>query len=214
MGEIFSNPNEDNRYTFLNEWIDKATDGLCFAAKERIREELVDHYDQALEELENSGFEWLRLRIAAVEQLGDPAEANVRYKLEFITEDDEHAINQLYVTKISVFLYLGMFFILSAMILTPVKDWIWSSICAILLPLGQSVKFPGIGRFGIRRAMIFRSAWTSLMLSLIVSYLVGQWILPLLLGIAMFIWDWNGTINPFLNKLEANGYDFDDRGKA
>ena len=76
----------------LEHWLDVATKGLCESAAERVRAEIGEHYQSALESAVKSGVDSIEAERHAVAALGDAKTANREYRRVLITEREENLL--------------------------------------------------------------------------------------------------------------------------
>lgn len=79
----------DGAPSALDAWLENATQGLSNEARERIRVEISDHYESALEAATARGDSAHAARLSAIRSLGDPAEARRSFRRTNLTRFQE-----------------------------------------------------------------------------------------------------------------------------
>lgn len=90
----------------LSEWLEIATRKLSNASKQRIRLEIEAHYAEAVEKHREKGSSDLGAQAAALEELGDPEAAAIRFRREHLTAWEAKRLNQVDKTGRSVLFLL------------------------------------------------------------------------------------------------------------
>jgi len=73
----------------LEQWLSVATRGLCAAAVERVRAEIGDHYQSALESARAASVDAVEAERRAVAALGDAKTANRQYRRVLLTKGED-----------------------------------------------------------------------------------------------------------------------------
>lgn len=67
-------------------WLEFATKGICQEGKERIRDEISAHYEDALHDALQQGLTKTEAHLAAMESLGDPRKAGRAFRRSYLSE--------------------------------------------------------------------------------------------------------------------------------
>ena len=65
----------DGEYLVLDDWLERATNGLCAEAADRVREEIESHYAESVASLIENGARPGAAELEAIKQLGSPYKA-------------------------------------------------------------------------------------------------------------------------------------------
>jgi hypothetical protein len=76
-------------------WLDIATDGLCAAAKERVRLEIEGHYTEAVAAHITDDFPERISRAAALTELGDANDARRRFRKQHLTKRESVRLDEI-----------------------------------------------------------------------------------------------------------------------
>lgn len=79
----------------LEDWLCRATEGICESGKATIRQEITAHYEQILEDLREEGGSVAPVAANAIDRLGNPRAARRRYEKVLMTEREEQAMNNI-----------------------------------------------------------------------------------------------------------------------
>jgi len=156
MGQwrMISDPVADT--ALLRWWLDDATDGLCESATRSIRDEITDHYDDTLSENLKLALAPLLAEQDAVERLGDPRAANLKYKRIHLTERQARVLSGFSEPARVRWWILAAVFLLPSVYEIPqagVHGMLASS-SLVVYTISQYIIFPALVRSRTRRSMI------------------------------------------------------------
>lgn len=99
-------------YRYLSTWLTKATRGLADESRARVREEITEHFRDALEDGVARGLSEAAAAEQAVENLGSPRKARRAFLRTYLTESDARELR--YLMKPPTGMRAGLIFYLSA----------------------------------------------------------------------------------------------------
>jgi len=129
----------------LIDWLIVASKGLCSSAKDRIREEISEHYREVLAELEEEGGPVLPAPTNVIDRLGSAKAANRRYRKVFVTESEEKHLKTL-CGKDKPFGYNVLLLYIGIQLISNAESWLLPFAVATMVVLQLII--PRFGRLG------------------------------------------------------------------
>jgi hypothetical protein len=175
MGRYYFGPDWTYEYMNVDLWLTEATQGFCDIEVRRIREEILEHYEQIIWDLEQRGILGLEAQRAAIEQLGTPKAAHKRFRATHLLKYEEKYILRLKKRMPRLRLMIAILFFVGLTIFNvrlPNDYYFFACIVYITM---EYVGTDFISHFSLRHGILSGKFSTELIFFSSLLFLTGYW---------------------------------------